>query len=212
MLNWSNITVQQYQDVYRFVEDESLDDMARLDAVIGSLFDLTANEVDNLSVEQYTSFAKQCTFVLEAVEIPGKAVKYIKANGRKYFVNYSPRTLLRNLRHRQYVEAMTFAEKPIENLHLFLASLVQPVRFGFWPVKNKAEQHEQVAEDMLHAPFVNAYHAAVFFCKLYEASMKVIGACLSEEMRRTGKLSKREADIMVKHLQSAMDGFSAPAR
>jgi hypothetical protein len=208
MLSWKNITVQQFQDVYKLSENKDLQEMDRLEKIISVLFDKTERQIDEMSVEEFTKLANQCAFVLNDEKIPGKPVRYIKVNSRRYRIEYNPKRLLTNMHHRQYVECMHFSEKMVENMQYIMASLVQPVKFGFIKLKNTAKRHELIAEDMLKARFIDVYHTGVFFCKLYVNSMQAIRDYLKADMMNR-KMTREQVSMMETALQAATDGFTA---
>lgn len=210
MLSWQNITVQQFQDVYRLSENKNLDDMQRLEKVIAILFDKTEKQVEEMTIAEFTDYSKQCAFMLNTREIPGKPVKYIKINGRRYFIEHHPKKLMAKMRHRQYVESIHFSDDMIGNIHYLMASLVQPVKWLFIKKKNTANKHEAIASDMLHARFIDVYHTSVFFCKLYRGSIAAIKDYLKDEMTKMNM--NTEAMIVQQALQNVMDGFSQQAR
>ena len=199
-LSWDNITVQQFQDIYRLSLNTSLDEMDKLERVICILYNKTEKEVEELSMQEFKECAKECSFVLTD-KIPGKPVKYIKVGARKYGIQYA----VHKLRHRQYVEILHFSEKPIENMHYIMASLVQPIKFGIWK-KNEAEMHETISLDMLNAKVVDVYHTCVFFCKLYVNLIKNIQGSLVVEMMSKG-MTKTQAETVLNASATVMDGF-----
>lgn len=204
-MRWSDITVSQFQDIHRLSLDTDLDDMDKVTRSIAILFNKTENEVDNMAMYEFSNLAKQCNFLFTDT-IPGKPEKYISIGSKKYGIQYDPKKLT----HRQYVEVIHFSEKPIENMHLIMASLVQPVRFGLWR-KNKASDHEKIAHDMLNARVIDVYHSCVFFCKLYANLIGVIRGSLVSEMMMKG-LTKDQSESLVSHSQNAMDGFIQPEK
>ncbi|HVX50489.1 MAG TPA: hypothetical protein VHB48_10035 [Chitinophagaceae bacterium] len=208
MLSWQNITVQQFQDVYRLSEDKNLDDMQRLEKVIAILYDKTEKQVGEMTIKEFTAHANQCAFIMQSQNIPGKPVKYIRCGKHRYGIQYNPA----KLRHRQYVEILHFGDKPIENMHLIMASLVQPVKFRFLWRHNRANMHSRIAQDMLDAPVVHVYHAAVFFCKLYVSLIAAIKDYLVAEMMKENKITKEQAEKLVDISRNAMAGFIQPAK
>jgi hypothetical protein len=207
MLKWENITVQQFQEVSKLTTDTSLDEMGKLERLICIMFDMSEREVEELPMQEFTAKAKAVAFLLNEQTIPGKAVRSIKVNGRRYAIEYNPV----KLKHRQYVEIMHFGDKPIDNMHHIMASLVQPVRLGF-KRKNKAEDHERISADMLNARVVDVFHTAVFFCKLYVNLMQAIKGYLKEEMMKSRKITQEEAELIITTSLRAMDGFTQPHR
>src|SRR5690349_9474879 len=160
--SWHTLTVGQFLDLYRLSINTELDEMGRLERAICIIYDLTERQVEEMLVTDFTQKAKHAAQFLTN-KIPGKPVKKIKVGRNVYRITYDPT----KLRHRQYVEVLTFGEKPIENMHLVMASVVQPVTWYGRAKRNEAEQHIEIANDMLKARVMDVYHTCVFFCKLY---------------------------------------------
>jgi hypothetical protein len=204
-LSWGTITVQQFQDIHRLSISPDLDEFDRVERAICILFDMTEQQVDDLPVTTFNALARQCTFALTD-KVPGKPVKSFRIGRNKYAITYDPT----KLRHRQYVEVLTFGEKPIENMHFIMASLVQPVRWGIRR-KNEAKDHEAIATDMLNARLVDVYHSCVFFCKLWVSLMERIRASLVLQMMRAG-MTKDTALELLNSSINAMAGFIQPGK
>lgn len=205
-LTWNDISVQQFLDVYRLSLIPDIDDITRLERAVCILFDKTEKQVDEMRMGDFNALSAQVAFVLTE-EVPGKAHRFIKANGKKYRVTYSPS----KLRHRQYVEVGTFGEKPIDNMHLVLASIVEPVTWYGKKLPNKAADHESIANDLLQARVVDVYHSAVFFCKLYVNLISNIRGYLEQQLVIQKKAPTPEiASQMITALINAMVGFIPP--
>lgn len=205
-LSWNDITVQQFQDIYRLSLSQDLDEMTRLERVVCIMFDLTEQQVDLLSMTQFKELAAQCAFIMSG-EIPGKPMKQIKVGKNRYQIVYDPT----KLRHRQYVEVLHFGEKPIENMHLAMASLVNPVTWYGKKLKNKGEDHLRIADDLLRARVIDVYHSCVFFCNLYVNLIEGIKAYLVADMMKQGA-RKDQAITLVNNLQSVTAGCITPER
>lgn len=204
-LSWSNITVQQFQDIHRLSITPDIDDFDRVERAICILFDKTESQVDDLLVSEFEALARQCSFALTE-QIPGKPEKKISAGGKQYAITYDPT----RLRHRQYVELITYSEKPFDNMHLIMASLVQPVKWGMRK-KNRAEDHQVYATDMLNARLIDVYHSCVFFCKLWISLMERIRASLVVEMMKKG-MTKETALELLNCSINGMAGFIQPGK
>lgn len=201
-MNWNTITLQQFQAIHALSKKTDLDDMDKVTQVICILYDKTEALVDEMTLQEYNRLAVECKPYLTD-KIPGKPVKSFRIGTRKYAINYKPTTL----KHRQYVEILSFSEKPVENMHNIMASLVQPVRFGF-KLKNTASQHSKIADDMLNAPLIAVYHSCVFFCNLYHDLMLHIRDYLIKEMVMKGA-TKKQAEYLMTSSINAMAGFLA---
>lgn len=182
-LSWNNITVQQFQDIHRLSNSRDLDDIARAECAITILYNKTEHEVENLTLAEFNRLAKESAFVLGGEgSIPGKPVRQMKIGKSRYSITYDPS----KLRHRQYVELIHYGDKPIENMHLIMASIVQPVTWYGKKLKNNVDDHGEIATAMRQARLIDVYHCCVFFCKLFMNSMEHIKGYLAKEMAKAG--------------------------
>lgn len=204
-MTWDKITLGQFQDIYRLSQDASLDEVDRISRAISIVYGLSEAQVDELTVPKFNELGKSCAFIMSG-EIPGKPVKSFRVGRRKYAINYKPQSLM----HRQYVEILHFSEKPVDNMHHIMASLVNPVRFGF-RLKNKADDHSKLSEIMLDAPFLAVYHSCIFFCKLYKNLIEVIRPSLILEMTNKGMTAEKANRLLTISINT-MDGFITQSR
>lgn len=201
-LTWDKITVQQYIDVDKLSDDKKIDSEEKVEKIIAILFNLTERDVEELPITTFNNYAKQIGELLIDKKIPGKAVRYIKVNGRKYAIEYNPTKLM----HRQYVELQFFQQGGvIQNLHLLMASIIRPVRFGF-KMKNDAKKHSVYAEDILNARFIDVYHTCVFFCNLFRNLIQHTKVSLAVKMMKMGATMEQSLKLLNASLD-AMDGF-----
>lgn len=211
---WENITVQQYQTIHKIVSE----DYNELDTevqIMACLLGKTQDEINDFTFSSYIQYAKDLSYLFnhgipgeENQVIPGKAKKYIKANGNLYKVNYE----INKHRFGQYIEQITFKQDLIGNLHLLTASIVNPVKriIGFKKViPNNSRQHEAISNDFLQAKFIDVYHAAVFFYRVYKGSMMLMEDYLEEAMMKVG-MSMKESRQVLQIFMNAMDGLITP--
>lgn len=205
-MNWNNITLQQFQDIRKLSGETDLDEVEKVERVISILYGKSEAEVGDMSTTEFNRLGRECAEFLKNDVVPGKPVRSFRVGARRYAINYKPTTL----KHRQYVEISTFASDPIVNMHLIMASIVQPIRYGF-KCKNKASEHAKIAEDMLNAPLIAVYHSCVFFCKLYRDLIKHIQDFLIKELMSKG-ITESEARRTMASLILSMDGFIAQSK
>lgn len=204
LLSWQDITVGMFLDIHKISTNKDLDDMERLEKTVCTVFDKTEKQVDDMPMDEFTRLSKQVAFVLDS-DIPGKAVRTIKVNGKRFKITYDPT----KLRHRQYVELIHFGDKPVENMHYIMASIVQPVTWFGKKLKNMSEDHEWISAAMLNARVIDVYHSCVFFCNLYINLITSIKGSLIKEMMSKGK-SQTEASELISISINAMAGFIPP--
>ena len=206
-MTWNDITVEQYQAVAKLIAEKDVTDVDKEVNVMCLLLDMSPKQVDELLIDQYKKKAKGIAFIF-GNEIEGKPRRFIKANGKTFFVNYK----IEKQRFGQYIESVTYGADHIENLHLLMASIVQPVkkRIGFKFIqKNDSTRHEEIANDMLKARFIDVYHAAVFFYRVYRGSIKVMKGYLVAEMVKKGMTNLQALQTVTTSI-NAMDGFITP--
>lgn len=204
---WNKITVGQFQAIYKLSQDKNMSDEDKACGIISILYDMTLTQVDELPMSTFTELSKQSVAMLNVEDIPGKPERIIKANGKKYGVIYDPT----KLQHRQYVETITYGDKPIENMHLVMASIVQPVNWlGKWG-KNDVNQHADIAENLKQARVMDVYHTCIFFCKLYLNSMEGIKPYLVSEMMKGGVNQQQGTELLTTSI-SIMAGHILPKK
>ncbi len=208
-MKWENISVAQFQEIYKLSQSADLEDVDKVTRAICIVFNKTEREVEELTISEFNDLAKKCSFLFND-EVPGKCANIIKVGNKKYGIQYNPQ----KLRHRQYVEILHFSDKPIENMHLIMASLVTPMkrkRILFIPTwlegRNEAKDHDEISADMLNARVIDVYHACIFFCKLYANLIEVMRDFLVVEMMNKG-VKKEEAENLITASRNAMAGFT----
>ncbi len=203
-MSWDKINVFQYQQLIPALGiDDPTDQNMRLIAILNGWTD---NQVDSLSVEEYAKEKAKLGFLNDSIE--GKPVKVIKVNGRRYKCVYD----IRKLPSGRYIESKVFSQDLIGNLHKIAASMVIPMKrtiFGWKLDKYDASKHEQYADDMLEARFVDVYHSIVFFYQVYRNWMEVTKDYLIQQMMKVGK-SHSEAEKEVQNLLNILDGSIVP--
>lgn len=171
---WDKIIVEQYQQITAINKQEMAED-EKIVQVIQILFNLTEAQVNDLPLSTFQQYATQAGIAFQTLR-PGQWKKTIKANGKRYRLQYDPATL----RFGQYIELQHFLKGGlVENLHLLAASIARPVQFRFFTMPNRSEQHAQVADDFLTANFLDLFSCLVFFSRRMTASQSS-GSRLSE--------------------------------
>jgi hypothetical protein len=175
--------------------------------LISILYNITENEVDNLSVNEYHKYKNSLQFLSK--EISGKPVKYIKVKNKRYRCIYD----IRNMPSGRYIESKVFSKDFGNNLHKISASMVIPQKrnfIGIWKDdKWDASKHEQYANDLLEANFAEVYHSIVFFYHVYRNWMEVSKDYLIQKMIAAG-MNHTEAKKEVLNLLNILDGNIVP--
>ena len=201
-MTWNDINVFQFQQIVKAKEEQ--DSIERDSKLIAIINGWTERDVDSLPVLEFANQKKKLNFLND--EITGKAVDYINVNGRRYKCIYD----IRKINAARYIEGKTFSQELIPNLHKIAASLVYPMKKSLfkWKLdKYDASKHEDYAQDMLEAKFIDVYHSVVFFYHLYRNWMEISRGYLISEMEKQGVMNPEK---VVADLLNIMDGSIVP--
>jgi hypothetical protein len=209
-MNWNDINVYQWQQLQQVLNNrpESDTDLDLAVKCLSIITNKTELEIDFYSIEQLNKELKKTEFLHHAPN--PKAVDHIEINGRRYKCIYD----IRRLPFARYFETKYFSNDVSKNLHNIAGCMVMPMTknwLGRWVVdKYDASKHEEYAQDMLEAKFVNVYGAVVFFYLVFKGWIKTSKGFLVSEMMKSKKMTTWEAEALVKVLCEAMDGFISP--
>lgn len=86
-MNWSEITIDKYIQLYQLEKDE-LEDIDLLIKRIAIIYELTEQEVENISITRYNEMQGELSFLLEEPS-QTKLREVIEFDGIKYYLNKS---------------------------------------------------------------------------------------------------------------------------
>jgi len=207
---WKDITVWQYQQIYNALNakdknDTDLDLNVRLVAIVNNL---TEMQIDSLPLNEYAELSKTIEFLNEPIK--GSPIKFIRiSKTKRYKVNYD----ISKMPFARYIESKVFSEDLYGNLHKLAATMVIPQKrniFGIWiKIPYDASKHQEYANDMLEAKFVDVYHSLFFFYQVYRNWIEVSQDYMANKLIKAG-LKQKEAIEVVANLLSILDGSIVP--
>ena len=200
-MNWNKITVRQYQQMLPIIQNESFTDLDKLVKVICVLTGLSEDEVDSWPLQKVNEYKHLFEF-----DFKKEARKRIKVNGKYYRLNWQ----VEKLPAARYIEAKTYSQNLVENLHRLMASCVMPQRkigFMYFDKKYNAANHEKYATDLLDAPFPFVYNACVFFYNVVNEWIKATLSYSEKELQKI--MTKQQLNQLRQAFQSITDGFTA---
>jgi hypothetical protein len=206
-MNWSNVTVFQYQQINDiYANSKDLTDLDLSIKVTSILKNMTEHQIDSLPVKELGPLLESIAFVHE--EIQPQAVDRIKINGRVYKCIYD----VRNIPAARYIESKHFSSDVMGNLHKIFACMVIPQKktwFGWKDDKYDASKHSDYAQDILEAPIVNVLGSVVFFYQVYRLWIKNSKDYLVNQMMEQG-VERKKAEEVHQVLCTIMDGYTKP--
>jgi len=206
---WDKINVWQYQQIYNALntKDKDATDLDLEVKLVGIVNNMTEMQIDSLPLDEYKKLSKTIAFLNEPIE--GTLKKHISiSNSKRYKINYD----ISKMPFARYIESKVFSEDLYGNLHKLAATMVIPQKrkFGIWfNEKYDASRHEEYANDMLTAKFVDVYHSLVFFYQVYRNWIEVSKGYLEKKMVEAG-MQEAQAKEVVQNLCSILDGNIAP--
>ena len=197
------MTIKQFQELYYVATSDDMD-FDKSIKMVGIVTGKTPEQVERMSMIKFNflcGMVHRQFKIFEKDLMKGKPKKIVRVGKRFYRINYD----VTKCKSSTYVEVSTFSTDIIQNLHKIMASIVTPVKFKW----GKWVEHEELASDLEQMDFEVAYHAAVFFYTLFNASMQVIQPYLVNEMIKKG-IAKEKAEKILMNSQSILDGFTMP--
>lgn len=207
---WEKINVWQYQQIFKVYNslDKYTTEVDVDTQLIGIVNDMTEMQVDSLPLNEFNQLKKSIEFLNQP--ITGKTVKNIPiSRSKRYRLNYD----VSKMPFARYIESKVFSEDLYGNLHKLAATMVIPQkrsRFGIWfDEAYDASRHQEYADDMLTARFIDVYHSLVFFYQVYRNWIEVSQDYLVKKMMEAG-MQEAQAKEVVQDLCSILDGNIQP--
>ena len=206
---WKKLNVWQYQQIYNVYnsKDNYLTEIELDSKLVSIVNNLTEAQVDSLPLSEFRQLKKSILFLTQPIE--GKPVKYIPiSKSKRYKINYD----ISKMPFARYIESKVFSEDLYNNLHKLAATMVIPQKriLGFWfSQKYDASKHQEYADDMLTARFIDVYHSLVFFYQIYRNWIEVSQDYMVSKMIQAGT-TRDQAIEAVQNLCSILDGSTPP--
>ena len=186
-MNWSDISVKQFQELALIEEDLPSIDKAYATISICKHIDII--ELDAMSIGEVSVLAKECEFAYK------QPFKNEKANRYKQYRFIRDITKIKGGVAR-YIEVKHFSRDHVENMHYVLASCVHPQRktwYGSWvDVPYDAKNHEQYALDLQEMPITIALGLIGFFLPAFEILRKnLVHSSIQEQAIQRKRLTLR---------------------
>lgn len=208
-MNWNDLTVRQYQQLYKVLKQTDKTNLDILTEIISICEGYPIDEIDSWPFKKLIEKEQDYKF-LEKLDFDKTAKKYIEANGKRYkFVHE-----ITEIPAARYIEAKHFLKGEfVDDIHYLMASCVKPMRKtwrGWVEQKYDAKFHSQYAADMLNAKFVDVHNCVVFFYLLYVELIKSLHPYLTKELEKV--TTPENLNQIKTALQQITDGFTVPNR
>ena len=198
------MTIKTFQELHYIAtgEDSDFDKSVKM---VACLTGITPDKVDAMPMRKFNYYCRQIAKKFEVIGKKmhtGKPRSWVFVRGRFYRLQYDAR----KINAGKYVEALTFNNDVVQNLHKIMATIAVPVNCRGKVVKR---DHDLIAADMEHLDFEVAYQCAVFFYLLYRVSMKVSLPYLVQQAVRQGA-DRQMTERALTDFISITDGFAMP--
>lgn len=216
MKTWNNITIQDYYNLTTIINSENIEFEVERDI---KLLSYVSGEpeayYEAMPVSELAKHTKHIAF-LSVGEIPGKVEEYITVDNQKYKVSLDAF----DISSGRYIDIMHFTKEPgylIKELHNIMAVLCLPLKKPglISKILNQEGQpyeygeikHSYVADQMLNARYIDCYHTAGFFLRLWIGLKDSLKIYLTQTIAETGMMTKEEAARTLTNLSSVGDGL-----
>lgn len=177
------MTIEQFQNLYEISMME-MDEIDRSIMLVKALTGKSEQEIERMPIKKFNKICKDIDksfkLMTEKLELD-KPVNIVKANGRRYFLNYD--LSKKPMNAGKYVELATFNADIIGNLHKIMATMATPLKWSWKGLVKTEREHSEIAEDMLKMDFSIAYHSMVFFYAVFSESIKNLKDTLMKEAK-----------------------------
>lgn len=204
-MNWKDLTVEQFQQLNEIDKDFEPLDKAYHTVSICKKIDIEV--LETLPMDEYNKLSNECLFV---VKQPLQDVT-VKRFGRFKFIHD-----IRKIKSAvaRYIEVKHFSQDYIPNMHLILASMVQPQKknwLGMWVnIPYDSKEYERYAAELQQMPITVAMGWIGFFLRVLE-QLKA-DSLLSSQKTMEKKKRKLIWKMMLKHKmkQREVEGIVNP--
>ena len=178
------MTIEQFQNLY-VISMMEMDDIDRSIMLVKALTGKSEQEIERMPIKKFNKICKDIDksfkLMTEKLELD-KPVNIVKANGRRYFLNYD--LSKKPMNAGKYVELATFSEDVVGNLHKIMATMATPLKWSWKGLVKTEREHSEIAEDMLKMEFSTAYHSMVFFWAVFKESIKSLTISMIQEEKK----------------------------
>ena len=206
-MNWTNLTVEQYQKLYKIITTEGKSNLDVLVEMISTCEGIPEDEIDSWPFEKLTKKESEYSF-LENLDFDKTAKSYIECNGKRYYFVHQ----IEKIPAARYIEVKHFSKGDfVSSLHTLMASCVLPMKkglFGWKLDKYDARKHSEYANDLKKANFVEVYNCVVFFYLVLSGWIAASQDYLTEQFETV--MSREQAKQVVELLRTITDGYTQP--
>jgi hypothetical protein len=200
------LTVKQFQELY-YISEKWEADIDKSIKLVGVITGKTPEEVEAMKIRPFNKLCakiqKQFS-LLERDWMKSKPRKLVRIGKRFYRLHYDITRFPNNA--GKYIDAMSFSKDLVPNIHIIMATMAEPVS---WLGKPYKIEHSEITADMEKLDFEVAYHAAVFFYLLFQASMSVTRPYLVKQIARQG-IKEETAELLLNYSSRLLAGLPMP--
>lgn len=189
--SWDQVTVGQWQEISNIQADN---DVSKYIETLAILSDTDPEEFRQLSIPEYKKVQEQTHYLSKPV--PNEVKIKFELDGVKY--GMIPH--LDFITTGEWIDAETWKDKPVDNLHYYCALLFRPI------TKENGDDYEiekhipagfqkraELFRDLL--PITTVYGAVVFFSSLGIQCMQILADFLEVQQKVTEKKTTKKKTI-----------------
>ena len=203
-LGWKDISIRKVKEIHEVIANTPDDETVW--ALIGICYDMTPEEVDNLSLRKAEEYARGISF-LNQEPAPAVAKKSYVLNGRKYNTTMD----LTKVSVAQYIDFQQAWPDSQEHPERVLAIILVPDGHKYNDGYDTTEVQKDIEE---HMSCTDSMGLTLFFCRLLRLSIRSASRKMKSLLRKAKKEGKMTEEQMEKirniiQLSTYANGLSA---
>ncbi len=200
-MEWKDISIKQYQDLCKEVDEDYADDLERSIGILATLTDKSiAYYTDEIPLNKLKEKLMGLAFIKER-PTPQKIYSKIRVGKKRYRFSLNMRTISAG----QYIdltELVKDKEKINDNLHTFLAVLCEEINWFGKKKDSIISERAKYLQDNMRMPMV--FSLSGFFLSNYQRLTKSTNDYLEFMMKKMTKKAQEATDLA---LSSIGDGI-----
>ena len=181
--SWDEVTISQWQEINGIQADT---DIAKYIETISILADCDPEDIRQMGIREYQSLQKQTTYLSQPLKNEVKLK--IEIDGKKY--GMIPH--LDFITAGEWIDAETWKDQPVDNLHLYCALIFRPITKEdgdeYEIEKHKPEGFMRRADLFKNKlPITTVYGSVLFFSASALQFMKVLADFLEADQKKKTK-------------------------
>lgn len=196
-MEWKDITIKQFQDLCKEIDEEYSDDLERSIGILAILTGKTiAYYTEQIPINELRNKLKGLAFIKKSAP-KLKLYSKVRVGKKRFRFNLNMRTISAS----QYIDLTELVkdnDKINDNLHTILAVLCDEINWFGFKKKTTIIQRAEYLQNNLTMPMV--FSLSGFFLSSYQRLTKSTNAYLESEMKKMREKTNKAIDLALSNI------------